>query len=73
MGRFTIRLLLADKSWSTRYKTPENDRWSNSSTQWKLLKLNYPVEKNGTKLSYDQKDTAHADMCFSNNTTTHSV
>ena len=73
VGRFRIQLLLEDNTWSTRYKIPENDRYSNSSTQWTLVNLNFTVENYGIRLIYDQMDTPHADMCFSNITITHSV
>ena len=73
MGRFRIELLLEDNTWSTRYNIPKNDRYSNSSTQWTLVNLNFTIEKYGTRLIYDQIDTPHADMCFSNITITHSV
>ena len=73
MGRFRIQLLLEDNTWSTRYNIPENDRYSDSSTQWTLINLNFTIENYGIKLIYDQIDTPHADMCFSNITITHSV
>ena len=73
MGRFRVQMLLADNTWSTRYNTPKKDRYSNTSTEWTLVSLNFTVENFGIKLSYDQIDTAHADMCFSNITITHSV
>ena len=73
MGRFRIQLLLADNTWSTRYNIPKNDRYSDSSTDWTLVSLNFTVENYGIKSIYDQIDTAHADMCFSNITITHSV
>ena len=73
MGRFRIQLLLEDKTWRTRYTIPNKDRYSNSSTQWTLVNLNFTVENYGIRLIYDQKDTPHADMCFSNITITHSV
>ena len=73
MGRFRIQLLLEDNTWSTRYKIPENNRYSTSSTQWTLVNLNFTEEKYGIKLIYDQIDTTHADMCFSDITITHSV
>ena len=73
MGRFRIQLLLEDNTWSTRYNIPENDRYSDTSTEWTLVSLNFTVENYGIKLIYDQIDTAHADMCFSNITITHSV
>ena len=73
MGRFRIQLLLEDNTWSTRYNIPKNDRYSDTSTEWTLLSLNFIVEKYGIKLIYDQIDTTYGDMCFSNITITHSV
>ena len=51
MGRFGIQLLIANNTWSTRYKVPKNDRFINSSTQWTKISLNYTVENNGIKLT----------------------
>ena len=73
MGRFRIQLLLEDNTWSTRYNIPENDRYSDSSTDWTKLNLNFTVENYGDKLVYDEIDTVHADMSFSNITITHPV
>ena len=73
MGSFRVQLLLEDNTWSTRYNIPKNDRFSNSSTQWTLVNLNFTVQNYGIRLVYDQIDTPHADMCFSNITITHSV
>ena len=73
MGRFRIQLLLEDNTWSTRYNIPKNDRYSNTSTDWTLVSLNFTVENYGIRLIYDQIDTTHADMSFSNITITHSV
>ena len=73
MGSFRVHLLLEDNTWSTRYNIPKNDRFSNSSTQWTLVNLNFTVENYGIRLVYDQIDTPHADMCFSNITITHFV
>ena len=73
MGRFRIQLLLNDNTWSTRYNIPKKDRYSDNSTDWTLVNLNFTVESYGIKLIYDQIDTAHSDMCFSNITITHFV
>ena len=72
-GTFRIQLLLEDNTWSTRYYIPENDRYIDTSTEWTLVILNFTVENYGIKLIYDEIDTPHADMCFSNITITHSV
>ena len=73
MGRFRLQSLLEDNTWSTRYNIPKIDRYSDSSAHWTKLSLNFTVQKYGNKLIYDEIDTAHADMCFSNITITHSV
>ena len=43
-----------------------------TSTDWTLVSLNFSVQNYGIKFIYDQIDTPHADMCFSNITITHS-
>ena len=73
MGRFRIQLLLEDNTWSIRYNIPKNGPYSNSSTQWTLVNLNFTVENYGIRLVYDQISIPHNDMCFSNFTITHSV
>ena len=73
MGRFRIQLLLEDNTWSTQYTIAKNSQYSNTSTEWKLLNLDFTIENYGIKLIYDQIDTPHADMCFSKITYTHSV
>ena len=73
MSRFRIQLLLEDNTWSMIYNIPKNDRYSDTSTDWTLLGLFFTVEKYAIKLIYDQMDTPHADMCFSNVTIIHSV
>ena len=73
MGRFRIQLLLDDNTWTTQYTIDKNTQYSDSESEWKLLKLDFTVEKYGIKLILDQIDTAHSDMCFSNIIITHSV
>ena len=73
MGRFRIQVLLKDNAWSTRYNTPKNDHYSDSSSQWTMVNLNFTEENYGIKLFYDQIDKPYADICFSNITITHSV
>ena len=73
MGRFRIQLLLDDNTWSTKYTIEKNTNYSDNPTDWTLLNLDFTEENYGIKLIYDQIDTAHADMCFSNITITHSV
>ena len=73
MGRFRIQLLLDDNIWTTQYTIEKNSQFSDTSTDWKLLNLDFTKENYGIKLIYDRIYTAHADMCFSNITITHSV
>ena len=54
MGRFRIQLLLEDNTWSTRYNIPKNGHYSNSSSDWTLVSLNFIVEKYGYKLIYNE-------------------
>ena len=73
MGGFRIQLLLDDNIWTTQYTIGENEDYSDNSTDWTLLNLDFTIENYGIKLIYDKIDNAHADMCFSNITLTHSV
>ena len=73
MGRFTIQLLLEDNTWNTQYTIAKNVQYSDNSTDWALLILIFTIEIYGIKLVFDQTETAHSDMCFSNFTITHSV
>ena len=73
MGRFRIQLLLEDNTWSTHYAIAKNTQYSVSSTECSLLILDFTVENCGIKIIYDQIDSPHADMCFSNITITPSV
>ena len=73
MGRFRIQLLLEDNTWSTQYTIAKNSQYSDNSTDRSLLNLDFTTKNYGIELIYDQIDTAHADMCFSNITITHSV
>ena len=73
MGRFRIQLLLENNSWSTQYTINKNSQYGDNSTDWTLSNLDFTIENYGINLIYDQIESAHADMCFSNITITHSV
>ena len=64
MGRFRIHMSLDDNTWSTKYTIPKNDRYSDTSTDWTLLNLEFTVENFGIILVLDQIDTPPSDMCF---------
>ena len=65
MSTFTIQLLLSHNIWITRYSIRKNVRYSDSSTDWTRVSLNFDVDNCGIKPIYDQKDTPHAGICFS--------
>ena len=73
LGRFKIQLLVDDNTWNTQYTIPKNHQYSDTSTDWTLLNLDFTVENYDIKLILNQIDTAHSDMCLSNITITHSV
>ena len=73
MGRFRIQLILEYNTWTTQYTIAKNDQYSESSTDWTLVNLTFTQENYCIKLIYDQIDTPHADMCFSDITITYSV
>ena len=66
MDCFRIQLLLEDNTWSTQYIIAKNTQYSDNSTDWTLINLDFTLENYGIKSVYDQIDTPHADMCFSN-------
>ena len=71
MRRFRIQLLPEDKTWNTQNHIPKKDRYSDTSTQWTKLSLNFTEENSGIKLILDEIDIHHSDMCFSNIVITH--
>ena len=73
MGRLSIDILLDNDTWVNKYLMQENTQYSDSSTEWSLLSLDFTEENYGIRLVYDRIKTAHADMCFSDITITHSV
>ena len=65
MASSGYQLLLEDNTWRTRYNIPKKDKYSDTSTYWTLVSLNFTVDNYGIKLIYDQTDTPHADMYLS--------
>ena len=49
MGRFRVQLV-DNNTWSTQYTIHKNDRYSDTSTDWTLSKLDFTVENYGIKL-----------------------
>ena len=73
MGSFKIQLLLEDNTRSTQYTIAKSTNYSISSTERSSLSLEFTGKRCGIKILYDQIDTAHADLRFSNITITHSI
>ena len=44
MGRFRIQLLLEDNIWSTQNTIANNTQYSDTSTDWTLLNLDFTIE-----------------------------
>ena len=72
MGRFQIQTLTKDNVWLTKFMIPKHTQFSTLSTDWTILSPNITDENYGVKFIYDQIDSVHADMCFSNITITYS-
>ena len=73
MGKFEISILIANKVWNTIYTLEKNTNFNTLSTDWIILNLNIANQPNyGIKLVYSGINTAHADMCFSDISITHS-
>ena len=49
LGRFRIQLLLEDNTWNTQYTIAKNTQYSDNSTEWTLLNLDFTVENYGIK------------------------
>ena len=60
-------------TWETIYTFEKNTELTELSTDWILLNLDITEDNYGIKLFYDQIESAHADMCFSNIMITHSI
>ena len=73
MGRIRIQLFLEDNTCSTQYTIAKNIQYGDNSTDWTLFNLIFTTENYGINIAFDQIETAHSDMCFSNITRTHSV
>ena len=73
MPRFRIQILLENDNWDNKYTIEKNIQFSNTSTEWTHLSLDFTEENYGIRLLFDRIDTAHADMCLSNISITHTL
>ena len=44
MGRFRVQFLLEDNTWSTQYTIAKITQYSDTSTDWTLLNLDFTTE-----------------------------
>ena len=74
MLRFRIQILLENgENWENKYTIEKNSQFSNSSTEWTHLRLDFTQENYGIQLIFDRISAAHADMSFSNISITHTL
>ena len=73
MPRFRVQILLENGTWDNKYTIEKNSQFSNTSTEWTLLNLDFTQDNYGIRLLFDRIDTAHADMCLSNISITHTL
>ena len=73
MPRFRIQILLENGNWENKYTIEKNSQFSNSSTEWTHLSLDFTQENYGIQLIFDRISSAHADMSLSNISITHTL
>ena len=73
MPRFRIQILLENDTWENKYTIEKNSQYSETSTEWTYLSLDFTQENYGIRLLFDRIDSAHADMCISNISITHTL
>ena len=73
MPRFKIQILLENGNWENQFTIEKNSEFSNSSTEWSHLNLDFTQENYGIRLIFDRISSAHADMSFSNISITHTL
>ena len=73
MPRFRVQILLEDGTWENKYIIEKNSQYSETSMEWTLLNLDFTQDNYGIRLIFDRIDSAHADMCLSNISITHTL
>ena len=73
MPRFRVQILLENGNWDNKNTIEKNTQFSNTSTEWTLLNLDFTQDNYGIRLLFDRIDTAHADMCLCNISITHTL
>ena len=71
--RFRIQILLETGNWENKYTIEKNSQFSNSSTEWTHLSLDFTQKNYGIQLIFDRISSAHADMSLSNISITHTL
>ena len=73
MPRFRMQILLENGNWENQYTIEKNSQFSNSSTEWTHLSLDFTQENYGIQLIFDRISSAHADMSLSNISIIHTL
>ena len=64
--------ILRNGTWETIYIIEISTDFKTLYTDWVLLNLDNTQDNYGIKLIYDEIESSHSDMCFSNTMITHS-
>ena len=73
MPKFRIQILLENGNWEIKFTNEKNSQFSNSSTEWTHLSLDFTQENYGIQLIFDRISSAHAVMSLSNISITHTL
>ena len=73
MPRFRIQILLENGNRENKCTIEKNSEFSNSSTEWTHLSLDFTQENYGIQLIFDRISSAHADMSLSIISITHTL
>ena len=64
-GSYRIPILLPKSRWPSNCKIAENTKYTNTSTKWTSLKIDFTQANYGIELLYDGTDLILADVSFS--------
>ena len=73
MPRFRIEILLENVNWENKFTIEKISQFSNSSTEWSYLNLDFTRKNYGIRFLFDRISSPHADMSISNISITHTL
>ena len=73
MPRFRIQILLENGNWENKFTIEKDSHFSNLSTEWSHLSLDFTQENYGIRLIFDGISSALADMSLSIISITHTL